>query len=173
MKGNLAKKKRSVSVEYQSKPCANPWCTKLVSTQPSAWKAHADSCVERTSDGRRGANRRASYSYAFKWRVLRCLHEMRAIAKQTARSFNHIHRVTFNPVTDTADTFGINKSLVSSWDKAREDIIKGARNNRTANNTKKSAKRYRFADVDKLVLEELKELRLRKLRVGPRWLIRT
>lgn len=142
-----------------------------MSLRPSAWRAHADACREPKDDGRKGASSRASYTNAFKWKVLRTLHEMQAIAKQTERSFSH--RVTINPVSDTADTHGIDKSLVSKWNRDRDTIIEAARKRCTAHKTKKSTKRYKFADVDKLVLDELGELRLKKLRVGPRWLIRT
>jgi len=98
---------------------------------------------------------------------------MQATAKQTTLSFSH--RVTINPVSDTADAHGIDKSLVSKWSKPaqRDKIIAAARDRRTAYKTKSSKSRYKFADVDKLVLDELKELRMKKLRVGPRWLIRT
>ena len=87
---------------------------------------------------------------------------MQAIAKQTERSFSH--RVTINPVSDTAHTHGIDKSLVSKWNRDRDTIIEAARKRCTAHKTKKSTKRYKFADVDKLVLDELRELRLKKLR---------
>jgi len=141
--------------------------------RPSAWQSHASTCREPKEDCRKGASRRASHTCAFKCRVLRTLHEMQATAKQTTLSFSH--RVTINPVSDTADAHGIDKSLVSKWSKPaqRDKIIAAARDRRTAYKTKSSKSRYKFADVDKLVLDELKELRLKKLRVGPRWLIRT
>jgi len=68
---------------------------------------------------------------------------MQAIAKQTERSFSH--RLTINPVSDTADTHGIDKSLVSKWNKQRDAIIEAARKRSTAHKTKKSTKLYKFA----------------------------
>jgi hypothetical protein len=132
--------------------------------RPSAWQSHASTCREPKEDSRKGASRRASHAYAFKCRVLRTLHEMQATAKQTTLSFSH--RVTINPVSDTADAHGIGKSLVSKWSKpAQPDKIIAA----DATDAPRTRPRVRRADTslrmwtNSFSTTQLKELRLKNL----------
>lgn len=62
--------------------------------------------------------------------------------------------------------------MVSNWKKIRDTIVKEARSDRSARKAAKQPPKYRFADVDKRVVDEIKRLRGAKKRVGPRWIVR-
>ena len=131
-------------MQYAIEPCPKG-CGRDISTRPSALQNHLERCAGPARDKRRGnkgASKRQAHTFAYKWRVLRDLDEMQKLMQQWS------HLVKIHPLSDTAESHGLNKSLLSKWNTNRKPIIKAAKANRSKRKTKAGTNRYKFADVD-------------------------
>lgn len=142
---------RKEEVTYELRDCAKG-CGRMISSRPTAWLNHASGCSGPKIDRRRGnkgAGKRVTYTYAFKWRALRTLEQL------TALSIAQQQTVTLHPRKDTAVFYNINQSLITRWYKDRTVIIREAKSERTKRKTKAGSPRYMFADIDQLVSSQL------------------
>jgi hypothetical protein len=154
-------------------------CGRLIE-KGAALTQHKKSCgVNDTSEGTGARKRkRNSYSAKFKLEVVEFHDELKIGQTATnARKFlGGDAAIHINPVSDTADYFGVPVSNVSTWiNKERDKIVEAASKTSTRDKKKQyePASKSRFPDVDKLVIEEFKKLRAQKKGIGKRWLIRT
>lgn len=137
---------------YAQKLCTQG-CGRYISARPSAWRNHTNNCKGPASDGRSrnsGTPLRASYTVAFKWKVLRTLEEMQERAKEEQ------HLLKISPVVDVAEMYGVAHSLVSKWKGRKKEIIEQAKTSRQRRKRRLCGSRYRFADVDAVGMAEFK-----------------
>ena len=117
-------------------------------------------------DGRKkskGTPIRNSYTYAFKWKVIRDYDRLKKLKRDLGARAGDVC-----PNVDAAYNNNISHSLVTAWLRQRATITTKAKSNRKSRLTRVGTTRYRYGAVDAALIERVKEIRGRKRRVGPR-----
>ena len=142
-------------------------CGDVMSERPSARTEHAKKCRKGPKvDGRkksRGTRIRNSYTYAFKWKVIRDYDRLARLKRDLGPRAGEVC-----PNVDAAWNSNISQSLVTQWLKQRDVIKAKAKSNRKSRLTRGGTTRYRYHAVDAALIKQVKEVRERKRRVGPR-----
>ena len=142
-------------------------CGDMMSERPSARATHAKKCRQGPKvDGRkksRGSALRNSYTYAFKWKVIRDFDRLVKLKRDLGARAGEVC-----PNVDAAWNSNISHSLVTQWLKQRAMITAKAKSNRKSRLTRGGTTRHRCHAVDAALIKQVKEVREKKRRVGPR-----